>query len=263
MKRRAKPKATESERDDAKREQRRLTLRAAAYKRFSERGYHLTTVDDICDAAKISKGSFYWYYDSKQAVLLAIVDGWSNDVEVALAEHFRGITESANTRAAVATGLQALARRLSKLMPLWLEFLSQAQRDPVIRKGLQLFHRRVRRATHKLLGGLVQSFESESESEALATIIVGGFIGLMALELSDPAEVTFGKKVASFMHLLGHSSIDAPAEPDAEAPAKKRPALAAVPEDSGAATSATSKTKTATKKQTPEKAPKKKKKAER
>lgn len=209
----SRPRSAESESSDSidaeKREQKRLVLRTAAYKRFSERGYHLTTVDDICEEARISKGSFYWYYDSKQSVLLAIVEGWSHDVEVALTEHFRSTIKSANRRAAVSEGLQALSRKLSRLMPLWLEFLAHAQREPAIREGLQNFHRRVRRATHSLLCELVNDFESDKESAALATIIVGGFIGLMALELSDPSEVTFAREVDAFMHLLGHSSIDA------------------------------------------------------
>lgn len=205
--------------DDEKREQKRLVVRTAAYKRFSERGYNFTTVDDICEEAKISKGSFYWYYDSKQAVLLAIVDGWALDVEVALNEHFRSSIESQQRRRAVTESLQALSRKLSRLMPLWLEFLSQAQREPAIREGLQSFHRRVRRATHKLLTELVSGFESERESEALSTIIVGGFIGLMALELSDPDGISFGKNVAAFMDLLGHSSIEAANEPFTAPPA--------------------------------------------
>jgi AcrR family transcriptional regulator len=197
--------------DEDKREARKQALRKAAYKRFSERGYHLTTVDDICAEAGISKGSFYWHYDSKQAVLLAIVDGWAAEVERSLTEHFRSALEGADRRASVTRGLDALAHRLRKLMPLWLEFLSQAQREPAIREGLSVFHRRVRRATHTMLGALVEGLEDPRESEALATIIVGGFIGLMSLELSDPDDVTFNGKVEAFMHLLGHSSIEAEA----------------------------------------------------
>lgn len=223
----------EGEGDDDKREQRRVALREAAYKRFSERGYHLTSVDDICDEAGISKGSFYWYYDSKLAVLLAIVDGWAREVELSLTEHFRSTLESNKRRREVTLGLQALARRLRKLMPLWLEFLSQAQREPAIRKGLSVFHRRVRRATHTLLGALVEGFEDERESEALATIIVGGFIGLMALEISDPDNVTFAGKVEAFMSLLGHSSIEAGAKsPDEPG---ERPLLIAAAIDAVAA----------------------------
>ncbi|MBL8679892.1 MAG: TetR/AcrR family transcriptional regulator [Myxococcales bacterium] len=209
-------KKRDGEGDEQKREQRRVALREAAYKRFSERGYHLTSVDDICEEAGISKGSFYWYYDSKLAVLLAIVDGWAREVELSLTEHFRSTLESNKRRHEVTLGLQALARRLRRLMPLWLEFLSQAQREPAIRKGLSVFHRRVRRATHTLLGTLVEGFEDERESEALATIIVGGFIGLMALEISDPDNVTFAGKVEAFMSLLGHSSIEAESKPKAK-----------------------------------------------
>ncbi|MDP3278559.1 MAG: TetR/AcrR family transcriptional regulator [Deltaproteobacteria bacterium] len=207
--------------EDEKRERRRIALRNAAYERFSARGYHLTTVDEICVEAGISKGSFYWHYDSKQAVLLAIVDGWAAEVELSLTEHFRGAIARADRRIAVTEGLRALAHRLRKLMPLWLEFLSQAQREPVIREGLSVFHRRVRRATHTMLSALVDNFQNTRESEALATIIVGGFIGLMSLELSDPSDVTFDREVESFMSLLGHSSIEADDADAAQKSSKK------------------------------------------
>jgi AcrR family transcriptional regulator len=193
----------------AKRDQKRTQVRQAAYECFSAKGYHATSVDDICAGAGISKGSFYWYYESKQAVLLSIVDGWSHEVEQQLLEHFTPTLTVGKRRMIVTEKLEAMSRRLRRLMPLWLEFLSQAQREPAVREGLSQFHRRVRHATHKLLSALVSSLTDPNESEPLATIIVGGFIGLMALELSDPAEVTFAKNVKAFMHLLGHSSIDA------------------------------------------------------
>ncbi len=37
-------------------------------------GYRDLTVDDICEEALVSKGAFYGYFDSKQALLLALLD---------------------------------------------------------------------------------------------------------------------------------------------------------------------------------------------
>lgn len=41
----------------------------AAWELFHENGYENTTVDDIIAAAKTSKGSFYYYFDRKDALL--------------------------------------------------------------------------------------------------------------------------------------------------------------------------------------------------
>jgi AcrR family transcriptional regulator len=46
-------------------------LVAAARTCFAERGYASVNVADICKAANIAKGSFYRYFDSKEAIFLA------------------------------------------------------------------------------------------------------------------------------------------------------------------------------------------------
>jgi AcrR family transcriptional regulator len=42
---------------------------AAAWELFREKGYDATTVDDIIRLSETSKGSFYYYFDSKDAML--------------------------------------------------------------------------------------------------------------------------------------------------------------------------------------------------
>lgn len=55
-------------------EGRRNDILAAAKRVFSRRGYHATTIADIARAAKVSYGSIYWYFDSKDALFHALME---------------------------------------------------------------------------------------------------------------------------------------------------------------------------------------------
>jgi TetR/AcrR family transcriptional regulator, transcriptional repressor for nem operon len=48
----------------------------AAKELFLARGYGGTTVDAICEKARLTKGSFYHFFDSKEELGLAVLD-WS------------------------------------------------------------------------------------------------------------------------------------------------------------------------------------------
>ena len=53
---------------------RRSELLAAAERLFYTKGYEKTSVQDILDELKFSKGGFYHHFDSKLAVLEAICE---------------------------------------------------------------------------------------------------------------------------------------------------------------------------------------------
>jgi AcrR family transcriptional regulator len=53
-------------------ETRRAELLAAATRLFEERGFEEVTVADITEAAGVAKGTFYLYFDSKEALLDAL-----------------------------------------------------------------------------------------------------------------------------------------------------------------------------------------------
>jgi AcrR family transcriptional regulator len=55
-------------------EGRRSDILAAAKKVFARKGYHATTIADIAKAAKLSYGSIYWYFDSKDALFHALME---------------------------------------------------------------------------------------------------------------------------------------------------------------------------------------------
>jgi AcrR family transcriptional regulator len=53
--------------------ERRSQLMAFAASRFAENGYHPTSVAEIVQGLGVGKGVFYWYFESKEALLLAIL----------------------------------------------------------------------------------------------------------------------------------------------------------------------------------------------
>src|SRR5580692_12086000 len=71
---------------DTEKQGRRTDILAAAKRVFSRKGYHATTIADIAKAAKLSYGSIYWYFDSKDALFHALMESEAN----ALRRHVTG-----------------------------------------------------------------------------------------------------------------------------------------------------------------------------
>lgn len=59
-----------------KRSGRRSAIIEAAYSCMARNGYERTSTAQICAAAGVSSGTFFHYFPTKAAVLVAILDGW-------------------------------------------------------------------------------------------------------------------------------------------------------------------------------------------
>lgn len=64
----------------------------AAVTVFANKGYHDTKVDDIVAESQTSKGSFYFYFPSKQEIFLALVDKFAGLLEDRLKDRFKSET---------------------------------------------------------------------------------------------------------------------------------------------------------------------------
>ncbi len=64
-----------------RRDSTRERLLAAARKLFVSRGYHLTRPQDIARLAGVGYGTFYLYFDDKQACFLAFVDAARRELQ--------------------------------------------------------------------------------------------------------------------------------------------------------------------------------------
>ncbi len=61
-------------------EQRRQQLFAVALELFAQRGYRATTMDDIAEAAGVTKPLLYQHFSSKRALYLELVDSIARDL---------------------------------------------------------------------------------------------------------------------------------------------------------------------------------------
>lgn len=95
-------------RANARREKRRAEVLRLAVETFSERGYHRTRVADIIEAAQIARGTFYLYFDSKNAIFLELLDNL-------LAEFRRGVV-GVDTEPGSAPVVQQLIETVSLIL---------------------------------------------------------------------------------------------------------------------------------------------------
>ena len=104
----------------------REDLLEAARRVFANQGYAGATIDDLTAEAGVSKGAFYFHFDSKEDILVALVTDWANEIS-------EGVQELTRTGDLERAGLRAALNRLfsvgnSTWQPrLVLEFLSQAE----------------------------------------------------------------------------------------------------------------------------------------
>jgi TetR/AcrR family transcriptional regulator, transcriptional repressor for nem operon len=64
----------------------RTRLLDAALATIRRKGYHATTVDDLCAATKLSKGSFFHHFKGKEDLALAAVGHWNQTTGALFAE---------------------------------------------------------------------------------------------------------------------------------------------------------------------------------
>ena len=68
---------------------RRNQILEVALKLFATRGYHKTKVSDIVQAAGVAQGTFYWYFKSKEAIALEIINNGQNSLIIVISQGYR------------------------------------------------------------------------------------------------------------------------------------------------------------------------------
>jgi AcrR family transcriptional regulator len=185
-------------------EETRSKIMESAVKLFSNRGYNTASVDDICTEAGVSKGAFYHHFKSKQALFLALLDGWLQTIDQAIEaskdkpvpEIFIQITEA----------FPYIFATANEGLPMFLEFWLQASRDEKIWQASVVPYRRYhKRFTELIKKGVNEGSFVEVNPELTSRMIMSTAMGLLLQSLLDPKGAKWEKVARDSTNLLVNS----------------------------------------------------------
>lgn len=183
------------------RERKKIRTRAAirdnAMRLFTEQGYTATTIDQIAEAADISPSTFFRYFPTKEAVVLA------DDIDPIVLAALAAIPADVPPLAAVR---QALTGSLSQISAEVREFEMQRQqliaREPELRSTMFDDFRRnvdlIAGAVAQRTGRPVDSFEIR----VFAGAVIGSLLAVGSGTAEHSAVQSFGYDVDGALRLL-------------------------------------------------------------
>jgi AcrR family transcriptional regulator len=173
-------------------EETRARIIESAIKLFSNRGYDTASVDDICTEAGISKGAFYDYFESKQALFLALLDRWLQTIDNAI--------EASKDKTAPETFMQMteafpyIFETAGEGLPMFLEFWLQASRDKKVWEASIAPYRRYHKYfTSVIKKGVDEGSFVEVSPDLASRMIVSTAMGLLLQSLLDPTGAKWEK----------------------------------------------------------------------
>lgn len=184
-------------------EERKNQILEAASAVFARMGIDKARMDDIVQESGLSKGALYWYFKSKDEIIIAILGSLFErelaDLRVLLdAEGSAGERLIEFTRRSIGD-----VRRFSKLMPLTYEFYALAFRQTAVRRVLKRYLRNYIDILTPLIQQGIDQGEFRQVDAREAAIAAGAiFEGTLLLWVCDPDTVSFDKNIETSCRLL-------------------------------------------------------------
>jgi AcrR family transcriptional regulator len=183
-------------------EETRSRILDSAVRKFSTAGYDAASVDEICADAGVSKGAFYHHYQTKQAVFLALMQGWLGTIDLGMnATRKQTVPETLVHMTNLLPGIFAAAENN---LPIFLEFWLQASRDEKVWKTMIAPYRHYQEYFAKLLeDGIVEgTIKKDLEPSVAAQVIVSLAVGLLLQGILDPHGANWEKTAQESMSIL-------------------------------------------------------------
>ncbi|MEU6610345.1 ScbR family autoregulator-binding transcription factor [Streptomyces shenzhenensis] len=189
-------------------EQTRATIITAAADLFDRQGYESTSLSDIVEHARVTKGALYFHFAAKEDLAHAIMELQSRSARQLTAEVDRRGCSSLESLIRTTFGLA----RLAVEGPIPRAGLRLATADISVRPPLRHpFTEWLELATRKLLGAVKESdVHPDVDVEAAAHSLVCFFVGTRVAGRSLDPVGRLPRRIAEMWHLLIRSLVPVP-----------------------------------------------------
>lgn len=184
-------------------EERRPQIIEAATRVFMRKGYRKTTMPAVAREAGLSVGGVYWYFKSREEIVLAILGQcFQNDLEA-----LNGLLNSAapatdRVRTSLANYIENF-ETYAWLNPIGVEFYGEATHDPQVRSFIRDYLGHYRQALVTLLEQGIQRGEFKPiDPTATANAFLGLEEGLTLLLVVDPHNLDWKQAFQTGVELL-------------------------------------------------------------
>jgi AcrR family transcriptional regulator len=172
-------------------EARRETWFKAAVTVFDERGYHAARIEDLANEAKLGKGTFYLYFDSKEELFLAMIDRFFAEIEGTLT----WVRENVNVEVDLDQLFEAEADRVFQTLQKERVFARVLFRDgrsagPAVEARIRKFYQDMLRLSTSTFVALKEiGLLPHVHPEVAASMIIGGVEKTYELWLTNELKV--------------------------------------------------------------------------
>ncbi len=157
-------------------ERRRDELLEAAEHCFIERGFHRATIQDIANAAGVSLGLMYRYYENKDAVILAVAEREREQT----VELISGLSMADNFQAELVRMMRKLLRESTEpnYVRLSTELFAEACRNPVLAEAFS-------RSESSIRDAVIAAIRAQQKSNNVPASVDAAAVADVLISLSD------------------------------------------------------------------------------
>ncbi len=177
----------------------------AATNVFIRLGLHKARVDDIAKEAELSKGAVYWYFKSKDEIIIAILNRLF-ERELSSLRNLQNTGASASEQLDVFINLTVKdIRQWLRLIPVTYEFLGLIFRQAIVQKTFKQYLRSYMELLTPLIQQGIDAGEFRAADAKDVSLAIGAlFEGTILLWVYDSESVDVEKHIRSSINLLMH-----------------------------------------------------------